>query len=111
MMNACIKNLNAGISVFLFPEGTRSTDGHLGEFKSGAFLIAKQTSCEILPVVIRGTNQLLPKHTLFPRGKNEVSVTILPPVSSEAIQAYSAKELMKKIQELYEKELMNLLSE
>lgn len=107
MMKSCVDYLNKEISVFLFPEGTRSKDGQLGQFKSGAFLIAKQVSCDILPVVIRGTNQLLPKHTLFPLGKNEVSVTILPPVASEEIQSYSAKELMKRMQGLYEKELGN----
>jgi len=67
--------IRAGTSVFFFPEGTRSPDGRLGEFKSGGFRVAQAAGVPILPVTLnggrkiwrRGSWQLLP-------GKLEVIV-------------------------------------
>ena len=44
-----------GISIFLFPEGTRSKDCKLGEFKEGSFKIATKAKCPVIPVGIQGT--------------------------------------------------------
>lgn len=49
------------MSVVIFPEGTRSADGALGEFKRGGFLLATRTGVPIVPVAIRGTQRLLPR--------------------------------------------------
>lgn len=66
--NNAIKQLNAaknkikdGTSVMFFPEGTRSKDGNIGEFKKGAFLFALQLGLPILPVTINGTRKILPR--------------------------------------------------
>jgi 1-acyl-sn-glycerol-3-phosphate acyltransferase len=48
-------------SVIIFPEGTRTTDGSLGEFKRGGFLLATRTGVPIVPVAIRGTHAVLPR--------------------------------------------------
>jgi 1-acyl-sn-glycerol-3-phosphate acyltransferase len=53
------------ISLVLFPEGTRSLDGKIGQFKQGSFLLAQQAGVEIVPIAIRNTSRLLPKHTLM----------------------------------------------
>ena len=53
--------LGAGSSLLVFPEGTRSTDGRLGELRSGAVRIAREFDVPILPVAIVGTHDLLPK--------------------------------------------------
>ena len=53
--------LGAGSSLLVFPEGTRSTDGRLGELRSGAVRIAREFDVPILPVAIVGTRDLLPK--------------------------------------------------
>ena len=50
----------AGISVVVFPEGTRSRDGQLQRFRKGAVLLAMQTNTEIVPVTILGSRDLLP---------------------------------------------------
>ncbi len=49
------ERLARGTSVLLFPEGTRSLDGHLGAFERGGFLLAIKTGRPIVPVGIRGT--------------------------------------------------------
>jgi 1-acyl-sn-glycerol-3-phosphate acyltransferase len=48
------------ISVVIYPEGTRSRSGELGEFKKGAFMLALHTGVEIVPVAILGTRRIMP---------------------------------------------------
>jgi 1-acyl-sn-glycerol-3-phosphate acyltransferase len=54
------KCLAAGISLVVYPEGTRSTDGQLLRFKKGGFLLAVQTNTPIVPVTVNGSGVLLP---------------------------------------------------
>jgi 1-acyl-sn-glycerol-3-phosphate acyltransferase len=55
--------LDHGVSVLFFPEGTRSKDGVVKEFKPGAFKLAVEAGVDILPLAITGTADALPKHT------------------------------------------------
>lgn len=48
-------------SVIIFPEGTRTADGSLGEFKRGGFLLATRAGVPIVPVAVRGTHRILPR--------------------------------------------------
>jgi 1-acyl-sn-glycerol-3-phosphate acyltransferase len=57
------ERIAAGISVVVFPEGTRSPDGRLLRFKKGGFLLAAQTATAIVPVTINGSGALLPPRT------------------------------------------------
>ncbi len=66
-LDAAKSHLTGGVSVLLFPEGTRSDDGRLLPFKKGGFAIARQLDLPILPVSITGSNRILPKACLFPR--------------------------------------------
>ncbi len=66
-LEAAKSHLVGGVSVLLFPEGTRSEDGRLLPFKKGGFAIARQLDLPILPVSITGSNEILPKACLFPR--------------------------------------------
>lgn len=52
----CVTTLQHGLSVTIFPEGTRSKDGRLGRFRGGAFRIAAAARARILPVVLHGTS-------------------------------------------------------
>ncbi|MBI4394900.1 MAG: 1-acyl-sn-glycerol-3-phosphate acyltransferase [Candidatus Omnitrophica bacterium] len=53
--------LQRGVSVLLFPEGTRSPNGEIQAFKVGAFKLAREVNVPIVPIVIQGTRDLLPK--------------------------------------------------
>jgi 1-acyl-sn-glycerol-3-phosphate acyltransferase len=55
------KHLDRGSSLFIFPEGTRSLDGEIHEFKDGAFLLAKKARVGVQPIVIDGAFQAVPK--------------------------------------------------
>jgi 1-acyl-sn-glycerol-3-phosphate acyltransferase len=67
------------LSVVIFPEGTRSADGSLGEFRRGGFLLATRTGVPIVPVAIRGTQRLLPRDDWRVR-PGEVEVVIGEPI-------------------------------
>jgi 1-acyl-sn-glycerol-3-phosphate acyltransferase len=53
--------LKAGRTVVIYPEGTRSTDGTIGEFRSGALRLARDCGVPIVPIAIAGTADVLPK--------------------------------------------------
>ncbi len=74
--------LAKGISVFLFPEGTRSRTGELGRFQTGGFRLAAATGTPIVPVVLVGPRELLPRSTWVFRINSRVQIHILPPVAS-----------------------------
>lgn len=70
-----VAEVRAGKSLAVFPEGTRSADGRLLPFKTGAFKIAARAGVEIVPVAIRGAHERLPKGSLAPRpGKVDVII-------------------------------------
>ena len=63
---SCIEKVNKGISIFIFPEGTRNKNKEnptdIGEFKDGSFKIASKTGCKIVPIAITGSNKIFEDH-------------------------------------------------
>lgn len=80
MMALCEKALAEGSSIMMFPEGTRSHDGHLKAFKPGAFQIARHMQVPILPIVVDGTSQALPKRGYVLQGRHAITVRVLDPI-------------------------------
>jgi 1-acyl-sn-glycerol-3-phosphate acyltransferase len=80
MMEKATEALGKGISVMMFPEGTRSRADEPGLFKTGAFQLALQTGRPILPVIIDGTGKVLPKKGLMFRGGHRLKLKVLDPV-------------------------------
>jgi 1-acyl-sn-glycerol-3-phosphate acyltransferase len=81
MMERCRAHLARGAPVMLFPEGTRSRDGRLGSFKEGAFRLALDAGCPVIPIAITGTSDALPKHGLVLRQHMRARVRVLDPIS------------------------------
>ncbi len=73
--------LAKGVSVLFFPEGTRSLDGEIKHFKHGAFKAAQEANVEILPIIIEGTGQALPKKSYVLNERTEMLVQIGEPVA------------------------------
>lgn len=96
MMRDCELALRDGNSVMIFPEGTRSADGHMRPFKEGAFELAIRMRRPILPIVITGTGDALPKRGILLRGKHHIDVRILPPVMPERYRGRTAEQLAKE---------------
>lgn len=81
-----VEHLKAGDWVAIYPEGTRSRDGSVGEFKAGAVLVARQAGVPLIPVAIRGTLDAWPRGrrpALFQR----VSIAFGQPLSASDPQA------------------------
>ena len=72
--------LEAGFSLMFFPEGTRSPDGEIKRFKSGAFVLSLHTGIPILPITIAGSHEIMQKRSFLFRPGN-VDLIIHPPIS------------------------------
>jgi 1-acyl-sn-glycerol-3-phosphate acyltransferase len=92
--------LNRNVSIILFPEGTRTKDGQIHDFKEGGFLLAKTTKTAILPVVVDGTFDVLHKNSWRLRRKQIFRINILPEISEEEVAATSAKDLTHRLHDL-----------
>lgn len=60
-----IEYVKSGISITIFPEGTRSTTGEIAPFKEGSLKFAEKTGCKIIPVVQNNTRQIFEAHMPF----------------------------------------------
>ncbi len=97
MIRDCQSWLKRNVSIIMFPEGTRTKDGQIHAFKEGAFVLAKMTKTAILPVVIDGTYDVLPKKGLKLKRKQLFQIQVLPEVSEETIAQKSVKELKEEL--------------
>ncbi|CAM4232898.1 acyl-phosphate glycerol 3-phosphate acyltransferase [Bacillus manliponensis] len=94
-----IETLKKGHSIVIFPEGTRSKNGEMAEFKAGSFHLATKAGVAILPVTIDGTynifeangNKMKPAH---------VTLTIGKPITKEQYEEMDMKELAKHTQDV-----------
>ena len=99
MLSRCEQALDEGTPVMMFPEGTRSADGRLRPFKPGAFELAVRKGVPVVPVVVRGTGDALPKRGFVLRGRHEISLTVLDPVAP--LPGESAQELTDRVRLLF----------
>ena len=88
--------LKKGATVSIFPEGTRSKDGQIHNFKAGAFILAKDAGVPILPVVLDGTSSLVRKGWMI-NWRNVTTIKVLPPIPAEEVAERSIKEVMAQV--------------
>lgn len=92
--------IRQGRSITIFPEGTRSTDGQLGEFKGGSFRIATKTGACLIPVRIEGTRNIMENNGFFWMRPGKVQVHILQPVETKGLSKEEQKQLPEKVRGL-----------
>jgi 1-acyl-sn-glycerol-3-phosphate acyltransferase len=100
MMEQCVESLQDGISVVIFPEGTRSLTGAIGKFKTGAFQLALKTDKPLLPVLIDGTGEILPKKGLIFGSRRIVRIRVLDPIFPGQFGTGDPEELAARVQSL-----------
>ena len=93
------QRIAAGISVVVFPEGTRSTNGKLLPFKRGGFLLALKTKTPIVPVTINGTGKLLARGEWRVR-PGAINVTISAPIMAHEFRPGGLRGLSTQVQEI-----------
>jgi 1-acyl-sn-glycerol-3-phosphate acyltransferase len=105
MMRTCEERLAEGSSIMMFPEGTRSADGHLKPFKHGAFTLAQRARVPLLPLVVQGTANALPKRGFVLRGRHRIRVRVLPEIPYARFADQSVQELTDDMHALFAAEL------
>lgn len=99
-----MNKIKEGISIFIFPEGTRSKNGKMAPFKEGSFKMATKTSAPIVPVAFTGTAEIFENQ--FPRiRKSHVTISYGKPLYPDQFD----KETQRHIGELAQKEVKELL--
>lgn len=91
MLKKCEDYLKDGVSIIMFPEGTRTKTGCVNGFKEGAMILAQQSGADILPVVIDGTFDAFGKGGITT--PHTFQVRILAPISANEILQTPVKEL------------------
>ena len=97
--------LEQGMSVLIFPEGTRSRDGSLGEFKNGAFKLAIETHKPILPIAITGSNQAIAKGKATVGRKVSAILSVLSPIDTKDCQLKDFENLKNQARSSIKREL------
>lgn len=78
-IDTAVETIKKGVSITIFPEGTRSHDGNIHKFKKGAFVMAMKGQIPIVPVAISGARYILKKHSLRLK-PGKVKIIILDPI-------------------------------
>ncbi len=103
--------LAKGISVFIFPTGTRSHTGVLGRFQTGGFRLAVSTGTPIVPVVVAGTRPFLPRGSWVFRPVRRIQIHILEPIVPSSTRPQEIRRLARKVREemvaVYRRRLMD----
>lgn len=92
------KQLKDGMSLVIFPEGTRSKTGGLGDFKRGAFLLAGEFRLPVVPLSIDGAFDIMPKDSYIPRS-GKIILTIHEPIVPGE-KGFNTRELLSQCHEI-----------
>ena len=98
-----IEYIKKGISICIFPEGTRSKDGNMIPFKEGSMKIASKTGCPIIPIAITNSAQIWEAHLPYIRPAHvivEYGAPIYPKELSKEDQKFLGSYAQHKIQEM-----------
>ncbi len=99
------KVLCGGMSMAIFPEGTRTYDGKMIPFKRGAFMLANEIGLPLVPITINGSfNVFGRKAKSVTRGK--LTLVIHDPITSEDRQGKNVKTIMQDVHDIIERDLL-----
>lgn len=107
MIRTAIDQIRSGYSMFVFPEGTRTKDGSLGEFKTGSFKLVTRTGVAIVPVAIKGTSAIFEDHipVLKP---SDVKISFGKPIRINDLEAEDRKHIAVYVRNVVEEMLEKL---
>jgi 1-acyl-sn-glycerol-3-phosphate acyltransferase len=92
--------IKSGIHVWVCPEGTRSKDGEIKDFKPGSFAIGIQTGVPIQPVVVMNSLKCFPKDAMLLRPGKTIHVKILPQVPTKGLKTEDRRALCEQVRKM-----------
>ena len=100
VFNRLTKDLKKGVSVFIFPEGTRNYTENLLPFQKGAFRLSIDNSVPIVPVIIDGTGRIVSKGSNVAKTSKatDIEVTFLDPIYPQENE--SVRALMRRVKDV-----------
>ncbi len=87
-------------SIGFFPEGTRSMDGHIQNFKRGFVMVLKNSNLDILPITFNGFYQLKPKKRFYIDPKAKLEIIIHKPLKNEELIKLKDDEIVNKVRNI-----------
>lgn len=88
--------LRKGKNIIIFPEGTRTKTGKMGEFKKTFAILSKELNIPVVPVAISGAYKAMPRKAIFPRPLSKISISFSEPVYPDQ---YTSDELTIVVKE------------
>jgi 1-acyl-sn-glycerol-3-phosphate acyltransferase len=104
-LHQAAERVKNGTSIVIFPEGTRSPDGVLQEFKKGGFLLAIKSQQSLVPIAISGSHHVLPKRGDYMIHPGVIDVTIDRPISTAGLTVKDNDALMQTVREAIRRHL------
>jgi len=98
-MNDAAQKIRDGMSVVIFPEGSRSPDGSIQPFKKGGFTLAIKSGVPIVPIAISGSRDIMPKDKLT-AASGEIRIRMDHPIKTENFSLKGRESLMKGVREV-----------
>ncbi len=97
-MNQAARRIREGMSIVIFPEGSRSPDGAIQPFKKGGFTLAMKSKVPIVPISIAGSREIMPKDRLTAL-PGEIRIRIGDPIETESYSMKDRTILMERVNE------------
>ena len=97
-MNKAARKIHDGMSVLVFPEGSRSRDGSIQPFKKGGFSLAIKAKVPVVPIAISGSREIMPPEGLA-AASCEIRIRIGHPIGTEKYSIRDRQRLMEKVRE------------
>jgi 1-acyl-sn-glycerol-3-phosphate acyltransferase len=95
-MNEAAERIRQGMSVVVFPEGSRSPNGSIQPFKKGGFTLAVKAKVPIVPIAIHGSRDVMPKDRLTPTS-GEIRIRVGSPIPTETCSMKDRMRLMEEV--------------
>jgi 1-acyl-sn-glycerol-3-phosphate acyltransferase len=92
-------------SVMIFPEGTRTLDGRVQQFTDGAFHLAIKAKVPLLPLVIEGSHDCIPKNSWKFGEPSDILLKVLPPIDTTSLKLQDVARLRDQVRTLIMKQI------
>jgi 1-acyl-sn-glycerol-3-phosphate acyltransferase len=109
-MNEAAQKIRDGMSVVIFPEGSRSPDGSIQPFKKGGFSLAIKSKVPIVPISISGSRDIMPKDRLTATS-GKIQMFVDHPIEIQHLSLKDREALMMKVRETIVKNFRSISQE